>query len=94
MTGIINAFKTQYRTQIVRCRIDAIEYSGDDEDTAIPVLDAINFINSAWNTTSNSKIQNCYHKNLKPIQIQQKNLNPSIKTQLENNMNPHGPNST
>ena len=56
--GIINAFKIRYRTQIVKKRISALAY-GDDAEV---LLDAINFVDEAWKTTTESAIQNCYRK--------------------------------
>ena len=58
--GIINAFKILYRTQVVSRRISQIEYGDDDKQ--FTVLDAINYIDYAWRSTTTSTIQNCWRK--------------------------------
>lgn len=55
--GIINSFKINYRTDILRKMIALMDA---DSQTKIDVLQAIYGISSAWNSVTPSCIQNCF----------------------------------
>lgn len=62
--GIIKCFKGYYRTTIVKhilTKIDSVS-SVHQLSKTIDLLDAIYFINSAWNKVSSLTIQNCFRK--------------------------------
>ncbi len=58
---MINSFKCKYRTNVVRRRIENIEY-GEDQAKSITVLDAIKWVGYSWDQTTAQTIQNCYKK--------------------------------
>ncbi len=59
--GVINSFKCKYRTNVVRQRLEDIEY-GEDQTKTITVLDAIKLIGAAWADTTDLTIKNCFRK--------------------------------
>ena len=58
--GIIQAFKTKYRTSIVREKLDAIEYGS--ATPTIDLISAINKVKKAWDGISRQTIENCFRK--------------------------------
>ena len=58
--GIIHAFKTKYRRQMLQVKLDAIGSCSQIKD--IDVLDAINFCIKAWEGIKISTIANCFRK--------------------------------
>ena len=58
--GIVHSFKCKYRQQIVREKLRAIEYSSTMP--IIEVLNAIKKIKVAWDSVSQTTIENCYRK--------------------------------
>ncbi len=58
--GIINAEKIKYKKQVVRRKLDAIEYGYEMEP--ITILDAIEYTAKAWKEVKQSTIANCFRK--------------------------------
>ena len=58
--GIIHAFKAKYRSQIVRAKLDSIEYN-----SSMPLIDIMNAIQMckvAWDSVTAETIKNCFKK--------------------------------
>lgn len=55
--GVIQNFKTLYRKEIVRMKLDCIETGAS---CTITVLTAMNLIHKAWNNVTNTTIANCF----------------------------------
>ena len=58
--GIINSFKIKYRKQIVKEKLDCLEYGSIFEK--IDILNAINKISNAWRDITRTTIMNCFYK--------------------------------
>jgi hypothetical protein len=58
--GIINAEKIKYKRQVVRRKLDAIEYGYELEP--ITILEAIEYTDIAWKDVKQSTIANCFKK--------------------------------
>ena len=58
--GIIHAFKAKYRSQIVRAKLDSIEFN-----SSMPLIDIMNAIQMckvAWDSVTAETIKNCFKK--------------------------------
>ena len=58
--GIIKTEKVNYKKNVVRRKLDSIEYGYEME--AITILDAIEYTDKAWREIKQSTIANCFRK--------------------------------
>ena len=58
--GLIQAFKTRYRKQLVLKKVVSIEYGHEYE--SISLLESIEFIAQAWGEITSTTISNCFRK--------------------------------
>lgn len=81
--GIIRCFKHQYRQKLVQL---AVEHISDGNVKKVNVLEAMNFISSAWNQVSKQTIQNCFIKAGYPFREEEV---PAGEIELESNTEWH-----
>ena len=74
--GIINTVKVKYKKQVLRRKLDAIEYGYEMEP--ITILDAIEYLDKAWREINQSTIANCFRKAGYKINNQQQESSKEI----------------